>query len=90
MKKVQVVGRGVDVTVELTWLNLCLKDYPELQLKQWDDLGIHYRNHKDEYTYTNIVVYDKPYHPKEKLDFLVAKNPTLQKFITKYDLVLSV
>ena len=90
MKKVQVTGQGVGVIVELSWLNICLQDYPELQLKKFDDLGIHYRNHKDEYTYTNLVVYDKPYHPQECLDHLLAKNPTLQKLIDRLDLVPSV
>ena len=90
MKKVQVTGQGVDVIVELSWLNICLQNYPELQLKKFDDLGIHFRNHKSDYTYTNIVVYDKPYAPGEKLDFLLAKNPTLQKLITRLDLKPSV
>jgi len=90
MKRVSVVGKGVDVVVETTWLNLVMRDYPELQLKQWDDLGIHYRNHSADYAYTNIVVYDKVYHPQEKLVFLLAKNPTLQKLITRLDLIPSV
>ena len=90
MKKVRVYDSKVDVIVELSWENKLLQPSKELKLEIGDSLEIHYRNHSSDYTYENIPVYTSPYHPQEKLDFLLAKNPTLQKLIDRLDLVPSV
>jgi hypothetical protein len=89
MKKVRVYNNIVDVIVQISWDNILYDDVKELDLKAGDDLGIFYRNKKSEYKFENLVVYDRPYHPQEKLDFLLAKNPTLQKLIDQYNFVLS-
>jgi len=90
MKRVNVKNDKIDVTVSLDWDNVLLEACEELALQKGDLLSIHFRNHKEEFTYTNIPVYTKPYHPAEKLSYLLSKCPMLQQYIDKYDLVLSV
>lgn len=90
MKQVHVTGYKVDVVVDLDWDNKCQQDYDVLNLKKGDDLGIHYRNYKNRFKYENVPVYTKPYHPKEKLDYLLAKNPKLNVLMQRFNAVLSV
>lgn len=90
MKLVRVKNYKVDVNVLVDWNNKLKKDVKELNLKKGDDLGIFYRNNPKSYTYENIPLYTKPYHPKEQLDYLLSKNPNLSKLIERFDAVLSV
>jgi len=90
MKRVNVKNDKIDVTVNLDWDNALLEAYEELCLQKGVLLSIHFRNHKEEFTYTNIPVYTKPYAPAEKLAYLLSRCPMLQKYIDAYGLVLSV
>lgn len=90
VKRVRVIGQGADVEVLLDWDNLIQHDSETLNLKKGDSLGIFYRNNYEKYKFENIPVYTKPYTPDEKRDYLLAKQPNIQKLIDEYDLVLSI
>lgn len=90
MKKVQVSGQGKTVDVLVNWDNILYEDCPQLKMKKGDSLSIFYRNHPKDYTYLSIPVYVNPYHPQEKLAYMVNKNKAVKKLIESFDLVLSV
>lgn len=90
MKRVKISHYGKDAIVVLDWDNVVQQDCPAFKIKKGDDLSVHYRNNKNTHKYENIPVYTKPYHPQEKFDWLMNKNPKLSVLIDKFDLVLSV
>lgn len=90
MKRVRVFGNRIDVEVLVDWDNILHQDCKELNLKKGDSLEIFYRDTKGHYKYETIPVYTKPYHPAEKLAYLLNKQPNVQKLIDEFDLVLSV
>lgn len=72
------------------WDNYAREACPELKIKVGDDMVVFYRNHKDEYEFEGIPYYTKPYTPDEKLAYLMKKQPNIQRWIDRLDLVLSI
>jgi hypothetical protein len=90
MKRVKITGGGKEAIVSLNWENRVTEACNVFNIKVGDDLSVHFRNHRDAYHYENIPVYTKPYHPAEKLSWMLAKNLKLQGLINRFSLVLSV
>lgn len=90
MKWVNVVGFKINERVLCTWDNYVAEDCPKLNIKKGDDFVVFYRNNKDKFVFEGEDYYTRPYHPQEKLDHMIAKNPQVNKLIEVFDLVLTV
>ena len=90
MKLVHITNNDTDEMVLCSWENYVAEPNNKLCLKVGDDMVVFYRNNKDKYKFEGEPYYKTWYHPKEKLEHMIRKNPQVNKLIETFSLVLTV